>query len=244
MTRMLLSASALALALSGPAFAQQATPATAPAAAPAPAVEVAPLNNSVLVLDGARLIRDSAAGKDMTAKLTAIGTTIQNESRAGAQPLETEAQALQKATAGLSPAQIRANADLRTRVEAFERRLQTQEAADQRRGQELQLTELRAREEFNRVVGPVVQETVAARGGLILLDRGDVSYAVPGVDITADVIERLDQRVRTVNVTRQTPPAQPAAAPAAGATAPAPGATAPRPATPPAAAPTTPPRRP
>jgi hypothetical protein len=128
-------------------------------------------------------------------------------------------------------------------VEAFERRLQAQETADQRRGQELQLTEVRAREEFNRVVGPVVQETVAARGGLILLDRGDVSYAVPGVDITADVIVRLDQRVRTVNVTRQTPPAQPAAAPAA-APAPAPGATAPRPATPPAAAPAQPPRRP
>jgi outer membrane protein len=230
-----------ALALAGPVLAQTAPAAPAPAA-PAP---VAPINAAVLVLDGERLVIESAVGKDMQSKLQAVATQIQNEIRTERTPLQAEITAVQQAIGNQTAAQVRANAELRTRVENLDRRLADQERRDQRRQRELIATDEQARGELNRLVTPVIQEVVQARGGQILLERGAVAYAVGGVDITTDVVARLDQRVRALTVTRvvlpdqPAPGAQPAAAPAAPAR-PAPAAT-----TPPRPAPavTTPPPR-
>lgn len=232
-----------ALAFVGPAFAQTAAPAPAPtAAAPAP---VAPINAAVLVLDGERLVLESAVGKDMSGKLQAVATQIQNEIRTERTPLQAEITAVQQAIGSQTAAQVRANAELRTRVETLDRRLAEQERRDQRRQRELIATDEQSRGELNRLVTPVIQEVVQARGGQILLERGAVAYAVGGVDITSDVVARLDQRVRSMTVTRVVLPDQPApgaAAPAAGAPArPAPAATTPPPR--PAPAVTTPPPR-
>lgn len=233
-----------ALALAGPALAQTA-PAAPAAAAPAAPSPVAPINAAVLVLDGERLVIESAVGKDMQSKLQAVATQIQNEIRTERTPLQAEITSVQQAIGNQTAAQVRANAELRTRVENLDRRLADQERRDQRRQRELIATDEQARGELNRLVTPVIQEVVQARGGQILLERGAVAYAVGGVDITTDVVARLDQRVRALTVTRvvlpdqPAPGAQPAAAPAAPAR-PAPAAT-----TPPRPAPavTTPPPR-
>jgi Skp family chaperone for outer membrane proteins len=233
-----------AFALAGPVLAQTA-PAAPAAAAPVAPAPVAPINAAVLVLDGERLVIESAVGKDMQSKLQAVATQIQNEIRTERTPLQAEITAVQQAIGNQTAAQVRANAELRTRVENLDRRLADQERRDQRRQRELIATDEQARGELNRLVTPVIQEVVQARGGQILLERGAVAYAVGGVDITMDVVARLDQRVRALTVTRvvlpdqPAPGAQPAAAPAAPAR-PAPAAT-----TPPRPAPavTTPPPR-
>lgn len=206
-------AAAFALMASS-AFAQVPAAAVAPAAAAAP---VAPIVSSILVIDGGRLIRDSIAGKDMIAKLNAIGQQMQREAQAEANPLRTEAQGIQAATQGKTQQQVLADPALRARVEAFQNKMAAQETKDQKRQAELQATEQQAREEYNRVAGPVVQAVLTARNGAILIDREQVSFASAGVDITADVQVRLDAAVKTVNVTRVTLPDQPAqgAAPAA-----------------------------
>jgi Skp family chaperone for outer membrane proteins len=205
-----LAASAL---LSGGAFAQAVPIAPAPAAPPAAAAIPSP----ILIIDGGRLIRDSLAGKDMIAKLNAIGQQMQREAQAEANPLRTEAQSIQAATQGKTQQQVLADAALRSRVEAFQNKMQAQELKDQKRNAELQATEQQARDEFNRVAGPVVQAVITARNGLVLIDREQVSFASAGVDITSDVQARLDAATKTVNVTRVTLPDQPAqgAAPAA-----------------------------
>jgi Skp family chaperone for outer membrane proteins len=238
-----LLAAVAALALAGPVLAQTA-PAAPAAAAPAAPAPVAPINAAVLVLDGERLVIESAVGKDMTAKLQAVATQIQNEIRTERTPLQAEITSVQQAIGNQTAAQVRANAELRTRVENLDRRLAEQERRDQRRQRELIATDEQARGELNRLVTPVIQEVVQARGGQILLERGAVAYAVAGVDITTDVVARLDQRVRALTVTRVVLPDQPApgAAPAAAPAArPAPAATTPPPR--PAPAVTTPPPR-
>jgi Skp family chaperone for outer membrane proteins len=240
-----LLAAVAAFAISGPVLAQTA-PAAPAAAAPAAPAPVAPINAAVLVLDGERLVIESAVGKDMTSKLQAVATQIQNEVRTERTPLQAEITAVQAAIGNQTAAQVRANAELRTRVENLDRRLAEQERRDQRRQRELMATDEQARGELNRLVTPVIQEVVQARGGQILLERGAVAYAVGGVDITSDVVARLDQRVRALTVTRvvlpdqPAPGAQPAAAAPAPAARPAPAAT-----TPPRPAPavTTPPPR-
>lgn len=101
----------------------------------------------------------------------------------------------------------------------------------------MQLTERNAIDAFNKAIAPALQQTLVARNGLIAISANQVEAFIPGVDMTADLITRLNATTKTINVVRATLPTQggasaPAAAPAAGAPA-----GAPLPARPPAAAP-------
>jgi len=125
----------------------------------------------------------------------------------------------------------------RQRQEAFQRLNNEFQQKQERLSQVMQLTERNAIDAFNKAIAPALQQTLVARNGLIAISANQVEAFIPGVDMTADLITRLNATTKTINVVRATLPTQggasaPAAAPAAGAPA-----GAPLPARPPAAAP-------
>ena len=186
-------------------------------AALTPSAAFAEANSSIIILDYERVLGTSVAGHDVESKLRNIATQMQTELNPEQTAIQTEAQSLQTATQGQSPDQIQRNSALNSRITAFNTRAETFRNHQITRQRDLEYTRQQALAEFNRQLQPIVTEVMNARHAQVVLDRGAVQMAAPSLDATADVVSRLDQRVRTVNVTRQTAPApqQQPAAPAA-----------------------------
>lgn len=183
-----------------------------------PALAQRAQNGSVIVMDYERVLTTSVAGRDVEAKLRQVAEQMQAELQPEQTAVQAEAQALQTATRGQTPEQIQRNSSLNQRVTAFNTRAEAFRAQQVTRARDLEYTRQQALLEFNRQVEPIVTEVMNARRAGVVVDRSSVQIMAEGVDATADIISRLDQRVRTINVTRQ---AAPAPQQQAGAAAPA-----------------------
>lgn len=165
---------------------------------------------TTVVIDQARILRDSKAGKDVLTKLAGIESAMERELQPVADALNTEGQAIEAKTKDMTPEAMRADAALKTQVTAYATKAQNFNRDRQIAAQELQLTERKAWSDFYVGLRPVLQEVVTERGAQLMLDRSEVTYADPAIDATAAVISKLDIAMPTVNVVRQKlpPPAQ------------------------------------
>ncbi len=157
---------------------------------------------TILVVDNARIIRDSVGGKDMSAKINAIGQAMQNELAGEATALDAERQSLETRTQNMTREAVAADPQLRAQAEAFARKAQAFQVKRQRASQELSQTEQAALNNFGVALDPVLQQIVDERGADLLLERSVVAFASPEVDVTDLVIQRLDATVPAINVTR------------------------------------------
>lgn len=165
---------------------------------------------NVIVIDQARIMRDSSAGKDIQTKLQAIGTSMEQELNPTATALSTEGQALEGKTANMTQQQILANEALKTEVTNYARKAQEFNVKRQIAGQELSLTERKAWADFFEQLRPVLQEVVTERGAQIIMERSELTYADPAIDASDLVISKMNSRVPTISVVRQKLPTQPA----------------------------------
>jgi Skp family chaperone for outer membrane proteins len=164
-------------------------------------------STTAVVVDYQRLAAETAIGRDMQAKLQQIRATIQTEAQAlqpEQQAIETERQRLAQATRNLSAEQIRNHATYGPQYQALAERLQQFQARTQGLQGDLECSQLFALREFQRVVQPVVRGVMEQRGAGIVMDAQSTQYVAPEFDITAAVIQQLDQNqsTRTINVTR------------------------------------------
>ncbi len=195
------------------------------AAAPALA-QTAPAT-VVAVLDQNRMFAQSLAGKGIAQRLQEIAQQISTELKPESDWLNNEQKALQQAITGLTREQVAQRPDLKARAETFARKGAEFERKSNKRAQELGATENQARSEFAKAVDPIVLEIVRERAISVLLDRSTTMYATTAVDITDEVVKRLDQRVKSIPVTKinlPDPPPPPATTSGAPAPPAAPGA--------------------
>jgi Skp family chaperone for outer membrane proteins len=164
---------------------------------------------SVIVLNYERIIGTADVGRDMTTKLNAIGQQMQAELQPEATAIEQEQQRIQTATRGQTQEQLRNNAQ----VTAFAQRYEAFRTRQMSMGRDLEYTRQFTLNDFNQQITPIVREVMEARGAGVVLDASATQLVLPNFDATDDVIQRLNQRLRTMNVARQTAPApqQPAA---------------------------------
>ncbi len=171
---------------------------------------------SVAVIDTAKVMRDSSAGKDIRTKIQAIGTTMDNEIAPKRTQYQTANQTFVAKFEGMTEAQINAKVNAEEPLKQEYIGLMQQEQAlvqaAQIAGRDLQYTQNVAWRDFNNSLRDVLKEVVAERGADILLDKSSLVFSGPSVDVTALVITKLDAKTPTINVVRQSPPAQ--AAPA------------------------------
>ena len=176
--------------------AQQPQPAPGTVAAGAPGgVPV------ILVVDRGAILRTSTAGKELIRQIDEFGKAMEAKFGEEEKKLSAEAQALQEQAGVLSPeAAQKKEKELRDRGEALQKKMQEEQAAIQN-GINV------ARSEIEKALGPIINTVFQERNGTIMLDRGAVVLGSVDIDVTAAVIQRLDQILPTVTVTPTAPQA-------------------------------------
>jgi Skp family chaperone for outer membrane proteins len=178
-------------------------------AAPVQEAAAQAAQSQIVVLNTQRLMSDSAAGQSLSQQIGAIQQQVINELGNEERAIRAEEVRLQEAAAGLTRDQLLSNSTLTSQMAANDRRLQALQQRAAASERDLQYTELMALRDFNAQLGPIVDEVMASRGALYVLNSGAiVRSSASGVDITDEVIARLDQRLSNLTVTRQTAPAQ------------------------------------
>jgi outer membrane protein len=187
-----LAATTLGLAAGATGALAQTAP--APATPPAP---VAPVPSHVVVYSLQGVVGGSAAGRDMATKLQGIQAAMNAELDTERRAILDERQRLMQTPASqLQSAEVRrADAALQQRAEGFE-------IARRRTEIDLQATNERALGLFLQALQPVMTSVVERRGAYVVIEAAEVSFAVPGVDITRDLVTALDASVTTINVAR------------------------------------------
>ena len=198
------------------------TPPAQPAAAPGPPA-VFPAGAKIAYIDFQRVAQESIDGQSFSAKINALVTKKQAEGGEKAKQLQLNQQKLAQSGAVMSDAaRAQLEKDIERQTREGERFQQDAQAEISELQQELQL-------EFQKKIMPVVQQVFQEKGLHMLLSRADagIVLADPGLDLTTDVVKKLDVMAPKPAAS----PAKPAAPPAAAA---------PRPATPPAPVPAKP----
>jgi Skp family chaperone for outer membrane proteins len=174
----------------------------------------------IVTVDRQEMIASSAAAKAAQAELKPKGDALQ--ARVG--QLRTSLQAEEKALRDSAPAQAAAPAAVQawqTKARDFETRRGQAEQEVQRRQQEIQVAEQWVVKQINDGAQPIISQIMRERGANIAVDEQVTIQHAAAVDITADVIARLDKALPKVSTT---PPAAPAGNAAPTTPAPAPAA--------------------
>ena len=210
MTLRNLTLAATALMFAAPqAFAQAPATATAPQA-----TVTAPAIPGICVFSQEIALRNSAVGKYVGQRLQQI--TQQSNAELGPQrtALETEIKTLE------SQRQALGEAAFSTQANALNQKGAQLQQTYNIRSREIELTEARALQRIGQDLTPLITDVVRARNCAVLLDRGAVFAANPAMDVTTDVITRLDAKLTQFPFERerldQQPPQAAAPAPAAG----------------------------
>lgn len=192
-------AAALTVALSATAFAQATQPpkpttpptqpplATAPKPAPEPPAPF-PQDAKIAFVDIQEIANQSAAGKDASAKLKALNDKKMADLQAKNKQLQDMMAKRDQGGAVLSEP---ARAQLEKDIENLQRQLQFDQQTAQSDVTDLQ-NELQA--EFQKKLIPIIEQIGKDKGLHAVFSKGDAGaiYVGPGLDITQEVIKRLD----------------------------------------------------
>lgn len=160
----------------------------------------------VVILDFARVYQESLAGKDASAKVQAISEQVNKELDPEAKALQAEQTALGPKFQGRTQEQIiedlKNDKALATKYDAFIQRADAFMRLRQLRAQELQATSEKAVSDVLSSAATDVQAAMTAKNASIVMERRDVVTFNSAIDISADVITRLNGRVKTATVTK------------------------------------------
>lgn len=157
---------------------------------------------NIAVLNEERVLRESAAGVHIASRMQQIAQEIDSELQALSQPIQQETERLNAETASMTQQAIQDRPDLMSRITTLNQQAQQFEVLRRARQQEIVQTERQAMRPVYEALGPILEEVVAAQGIDILVDRSNLVFAAPEMDISADVIALLNARLPTVPVTR------------------------------------------
>jgi len=151
-------------------------------------------NPKILVIDRAAILRGSVVGQNIMKQVQSLTAAAENSLKGQDAALRQEGTTLQQQLAILSPsvkaAKIKA---FQAKQAALQQNVQTQQGL-------IQGGVLKARQQVEQALGPILQAIMAERGANILLDRNAVVLGTVDVDITKVAIDRLNQKLPAVKV--------------------------------------------
>ena len=173
----------------------------------------------IVTVDRQEMIANSAAAKaaqaELKPKADALGARLNQ--------LRTSLGAEEKTLRESQPAQTAAPAAIQAwqaKVRDFDARRGQADQELQRRQQEIQAAEQWVVKQINDGAQPVISQIMRERGANIAVDEQVTIQHAAAVDITTDVIARLDKALSKVSTTPPAPPAGASPAPATGAAPP------------------------
>ena len=170
------------------------------AAPPPPPPGGAPVAR-ILMVDLRRVLAASKVGRDLQQQMEGQKQKATNELNGEGGALEREKAQLQQQAAILAPdVKARRIKDFETRAQGFQKKVQ-------QRSLLIQGGFIKAQQQIEAALGPILQGLMRERGATILLDRSGVLLAPNAIDVTDVVIQRLDMKVSTVKLELVAPPA-------------------------------------
>lgn len=162
---------------------------------------------SILFVDVDRVLSESAVGQSIQAQLTTISQTMQGELQPTASSLAQEQAQLQAEIGALTPEAAQQNAALNARVQDFQTRAQAFAVQEAQASADLQATQNAALRTIFDALGPQVEAVRAERGASAVLNTSAAAAMDPSLEITSDVIARLNQALPNAGVARVSAPA-------------------------------------
>lgn len=170
-----------------------AAAATPSAAAASPTSGSAPIAR-VLIIDLRGALAASKAGQDIRRQVETLKKQAQGELKNEAEGLQHDKAELEQQSAILAPdVKARKAKAFEARVEAFQKKLNA-------RGQLIQGGMLKANQQLEEALGPILQGIMLERQATVLLDRNAVLLAPNAIDVTGVVVQRLDLKMPSVKV--------------------------------------------
>ncbi|WP_395651801.1 OmpH family outer membrane protein [Brevundimonas sp.] len=176
-----------------------ATAASAQTAGPA---NVGPAIPGVCVYFNQQLLAQSTVGQSVQARMQQLATEVEGELTPYATTIQTEAQALQSGAAAIPADQ------LQTRRQQLQQRVQEAQQLEETRRNELQYTLSEQRRQISAAVEPILVAVYQEKGCGILIDRESVFIMNPAMDVTGDVIARLNTAMPSLSFNRLPVPVQ------------------------------------
>lgn len=160
-----------------------------------------PLEGQIRLLDRNAVMQYSKAGQDIARRVRAYADAAKQELGQRGAALQAKGQALHEELPKLSP-------DEKTRrMQAFREEAAAIQKAAKAKDAQLKEAYERARHLVELALEPVMSKMMKEHGIDLVLDTGAVSSAYPGLDVTAEVIGKLDEEVGEVPVTLTGQPA-------------------------------------
>lgn len=189
---------ALGLALlAWPALAQQAPPAKGDKGMRVlPQQRTIELEVPFAVLDVQTILRDSSAVKDIREQITTFGTAFEKE-------IEKERDAIRKANQDLARQRtILAPDAFAEKRREFEQRVVEVQRLVQQRQRELDKSRTDAMIVVNKAYTEIVSKLASERNFWVILRKNQTTFSVASLDITSEVLSRLDKQLPTVKVAK------------------------------------------
>ena len=141
----------------------------------------------ILTIDPERLYAQSLWGKRVVQNLEEAASALDTENRQIAADLEAEERELTELRPSMS------DEDFRARADAFDARVvQVRRERDAKEQELSQLRDLERQRFFNAAV-PVLAEILQSRGAVAILDNRSIFIAAEAIDVTDELIARLDE---------------------------------------------------
>lgn len=182
-TRTMMVAGAVLLA----ATTAQSAYAAAPTSGAAPAARI-------LLIDLRRAVAGSKVGQSIQEQVNSLKNQAQSQLKGEAEALRRDKAALEQQKAILAaPVFAQKAKEFEARVASFQKKLQD-------RGQLIQGGMLKANQQVEQALGPILQGIMQERQATVLLDRQAVLLAPNAIDVTGIVVQRLDMKMPSVKV--------------------------------------------
>ena len=158
--------------------------------------------STILVVDTARVLKDSQVGQHIKRQLETISKSMESEAKAKASPLESKGKSLEAQLKGVTRASLQTNTALQQQIQSFQKDQQAVQVDLAYKKKELQITEGKAVSKVQERLRVILKSIVSERNADVVLERSLVIYGDP-VDVTDTVISRLNSQLKTVPVTRE-----------------------------------------
>lgn len=189
--------------LKAAALAATALTATVSITASAQAQTAQTAQAQIVVVDMDEVISTSAAGKGAQAVLQGQANSLQTRVKALSDGFQKEEDALRTQVQNKTIAQPA----LEAKVKDLEGRKQSAQTEIQGRQRTLQQSQAHVVQQIDRAAQPIITAIMKERGATVALASGATIQVSNALDITAEVVKRVNATLPSVSTT---PPAQPA----------------------------------
>ena len=152
----------------------------------------------ILVINRAQLLNESEAGKNIATQANTLRETIAKELEDEFQLIKSEEEQLIAQQSLLAPEV------LQERAQKLQLRRQKFQVTQQTKNREYQASIAQATGEIGKVLEPILTEMITERSATILIDRAELIFATPEIDVTAEVMKRLNDKLTEVELKRVT----------------------------------------